>query len=75
MLCSPALLRKVLRVVSADEFNSVGVISYANGEFPIYKNATGVGKIQGVNSNWVSKKHQLYDYKWLIDEVWGYDEK
>lgn len=75
VLCSPALLRKVLRVVSADEFNSVGVISYANGEFPIYKNATGVGKIQGVNSNWVSKKHQLYDYKWLIDEVWGYDEK
>ncbi len=75
VLCSPALLRKVLRVVCADEFNSVGVISYENGEFPIYKKAVPVEKIKGVNSNWVSRKHQLYDYKWLIDEVWGIEDE
>lgn len=71
VLCSPALLNKVLKVVDDKEFSRVGVISYDNGEFPIYKNAIGVEKIKGVSSNWVSKKHQLYDYKWLIDEVWG----
>lgn len=75
VLCSPHHLKGVLKVVGADEFSSVGVIYYENGEFIINKNVTPVEKITGVNSNWVSKNHKLYQYKWLIDEVWGYNEQ
>lgn len=75
VLCSPRHLIGVLKVVGADEFSSVGVICYDNGEFIIKKKVIPVEKIQDVSSNWVSKNHKLYQYKWLIDEVWGYDEQ
>lgn len=75
VLCSPSHLKGVLKVVGEDEFSRVGVIYYENGDFITYKNVTPVRNIEGVSANWVSKTHQLYQYKWLIDEVWGRDEK
>lgn len=75
VLCSPRHLKGVLKVVGNNEFSNVGVIYFENGEFIIKKKVISVKKIQDVNSNWVSKNHKLYQYKWLIDEVWGYNEK
>lgn len=73
--CTLSQLHKVLNVLKTPEFASVGVLLYMNEiddiRFDIYKKAVPVDDIVGVNANWISKQHQLYQYKWLLDEVWN----
>jgi len=66
--------KDVLRVVNTSEFYNVGVMIYVKSDegarFDIIKEAYN-NKVFGVGSSWITKKHQLYQWLYLLEMIWG----
>lgn len=67
-------LRGVLGIVENDtEFADVGVLVYCmdgeNRELEIVREAKGC-KLKN-ETGWISKKHQLHQWKYLLEMIWG----
>ena len=72
--CTLSQLKAVLRVLKSPEFANVGVLLFMNNDindvrFDIYKRAKP-NNVMSLGTDWISKRHQLYQYKWLLDEIW-----
>lgn len=66
--------KNVLRILDKPEFKDVGLLTYYmnNGQrfFRTEKEAVNA-KIKGNGINWITKKHQLYQWIYLLEEIWG----
>lgn len=67
-------LRGVLEIINSDEeFQDVGVWVYRmngeNREFEAFREARGC-RLQN-ETGWISRKHQLYQWKYLLEIMWG----
>lgn len=66
--------KDVLKVVNASEFNNVGVMIYVKSDegarFDVIKEAYN-NKVFGVGCSWITKKHQLYQWLYLLEMIWG----
>lgn len=66
--------KDVLKVVNTSEFNNVGVMIYIKTDegarFDIIKEAVN-NKVCGVGCSWITKKHQLYQWLYLLEMIWG----
>ena len=66
--------KDVLKVVNTSEFSNVGVMIYIKSDegvrFDTIKEAVN-NKVFGVGCSWISKKHQLYQWLYLLEMIWG----
>lgn len=66
--------KEILQILNNPEFSNVGLlIYYMNNDGKRfewikdgYKN-----EVKGVGCDWISKKHQLYQWLYLLEQIWG----
>lgn len=66
--------KDVLDVLKADEFRNVGLLVYVyslegKGFREIRK--ASINDVSGVGSSWISSTHQLQQWKYLLEMIWG----
>lgn len=76
VFCTKKQLKGVERVLKAPEFKGVGIMLLQdNDNIEIVRHARIISDIKAfnprVNTGWVSKKHQLQRWLWLLTELWG----
>lgn len=72
-------LEDVKRILSQPEFEKVGILLYVkskNGaDRKLEKRAFGYEKVvKEIGVDWITKKHQLHQWLYLLEEIWGKNE-
>lgn len=76
VFCTKKQLKGVEKVLKDPEFKGVGIMLLQNNDdIEIIRHARIVNDIKTfnprVNTGWISKKHQLQRWLWLLQELWG----
>lgn len=65
-------LKGVMKVVNEDEFKNVGVLIYDDNEKVFYRQKEALkNDVSGVGADWISNRHQLKQWDYLLERIWG----